>query len=352
MQEAKKQEWWDTLIFPALDCSDEVLFDVLAQSDGYVLRGGASRVEKEVRQQQDKPCLTLRSPSSTEEVSALHVDDSEIGRIAREEVMSLGLPHVAFLGYQGVVWSELRRRAFSEEGTLELLLPAGGDDSKRELDCLYQWVESLPKPVSVFAASDDLAVKLIQTAVLCGLEVPQDLAVIGADNNAHLCDNAVVTLSSIEFHAETIGRRCAWFLAEKMGLVTSLDKQPTLRPPELVIRQSSHPVTKHFVIYKAAMSWINRHALIGPSVDELADATAVSRRSLERIFDKIAQVSPASVIREKRIKAIIYLLAVDDVPLSYLAQQSGFPDQAAFSNFVHRNTGKSPSAIRSAGLGS
>ena len=277
------------------------------------------------------------------------MDDGEIGRIAYEEVMSLGLPHIAFLGYEGVIWSELRRDAFSQQEGLDFALLLSAEASISELEELNQWVKSLPKSVAVFAASDDLVVKLMQSALLCGLKIPQDLAVIGADNNAHLCDNAIVTLSSIEFHTETIGRRCAWFLAEKAGVIDSLVGQPTLRPPELIIRQSSHPVTKHFVIYKSAMSWIHRHALMGPSVDELADASSVSRRSLERIFDKIAHVSPASVIREKRMKAILYLLAMDDIPLAYLAQQAGFPDQASFSNFVRRNTGESPRSMRAEG---
>ena len=132
-----------------------------------------------------------------------------------------------------------------------------------------------------------------------------------------------------------------------MNIIEDLSDEPLFRPPELVIRQSSHQVSKNFIAYKAALSWINSHALAGPSVDELAEACGVSRRSIERVFHSASKTSPASVIRKKRINAILHLLVRDNIPMHKLAQQAKFPDQSSFSNFVHRNIGETPSYIRS-----
>lgn len=365
VQEAKKYKWWHTLIIPHLEELDDKAKALISDADAVVTKGVTTEMIGAISLL-NSSCLTLRSASSIEVTEAPHVDDREIGRIAYEELCGLGLAHYAFLGYEGIVWSEARRDAFFENTGIEnsgaentgiyeeLLLSADTVDSVVQLAEVKQWLEDQPKPVAIFAASDDLAAIVVQAALLCGIDIPQEVAVIGVDNNPHLCDNAVVTLSSVEFHMETIGRRCAWVLAKDLGLIDSesnnLASQPILRPPELVIRESSHQVTKHFVVYRRAMSWLNRHALTGPSVDELAEASSVSRRSLERIFAKIAKMSPARAIREKRIKAILYLLSMESLPLAQLAHLAGFPDQASFSNFVYRNMGDSPSSLRLKGV--
>ncbi|MDC0088182.1 helix-turn-helix domain-containing protein [Akkermansiaceae bacterium] len=347
VQESKKKEWWNTLILPALSCHDSNVDDLLDQADGFVTRGA----DKELISKIDtlkKPHLVLRASASLAPTAAPHVDDHEIGRVAYDEIMHLGGVNQAFLGYKDVIWSDARRRSFFETATTraELLLKLDQEDSSAGLAEVMSWLMSLPKPVAIFAASDELAIKVTQAALLAKINIPQDVSIIGADNNIELCDNSIVTLSSIDPHPGIIGRKCAWAMAQKMGFIESLEEQPILRPPELVIRQSSHPVTKHFVIYKSAISWINRNALSGPSVDELADVSNVSRRSLERIFDKVANVSPANVIREKRMKAILHLLTADDIPLSHLARRAGFSDQSSFSNFITRNTGETPTSIR------
>ena len=347
VEEAKKKSWWDTLILPCRDSVDTHTLDIFQQVDGFVTRDAAPEITELVQKQQ-KPNLVLRAPSSHEETSAPHVDDDAIGNLVSKEITKLSLPHHAFLGYSSVIWSERRHRAFKETfpSSSKLLLPPGAHSTAAGIMQVSTWLKSLPKPSGLFAASDDLAVAAVQAAKLAGIKVPLELSIIGADNNSPLCDRALITLSSIDLHPETIGRKCAWVMAQQMGLITDLSNAPLLRPPELVIRQSSHCVTKHFVIYKLALSWINKNALRGPSVDELASACSVSRRSLERIFHTEAKTSPANVIREQRINYILHLLTRDEIPLGTIAKQAKFPDQASFSNFVTRNTGKTARSIR------
>ena len=180
---------------------------------------------------------------------------------------------------------------------------------------------------------------------LAGLSVPEEVAVIGVDNNYLLCESSSPSLSSIDIHAADLGRMAMYQLGERLELDWeggAKHQEPTV----MVIRESSHQVDRYLLFYQIAVNYITSHALRGPSVAEVAESSGLSKRALERVFAKHASVSPGEMIREYRTNGILQLLKNQSLNLSMIAQQSGFADASGLSNFVKRVTGKSPGEWR------
>ena len=174
---------------------------------------------------------------------------------------------------------------------------------------------------------------------------PEEVAVIGVDNDGLLCESSSPSLSSVDLHAAEIGRAAAGHLTQLLKGELS-DPLPHIAPAVMVVRESSHEVDRYLLVYQSAMNYIANHALRGPHVADVANACGVSKRGLERAFAKHAGGSPAEIIREQRTAGILRLLKNQSLGLANIAQQSGFSDASGLSNFIKHVTGKPPGAWR------
>lgn len=207
-----------------------------------------------------------------------------------------------------------------------------------------EWVKSLSKPCGVLACNDEAGLDVLHACQLADLEVPAQVAVIGVDNDRLLCESSVPPLSSIDLHAEDVGRSAAKQLRSLLG--GEVDDEVHIGQISMVVRESSHEIDRYLLTYQKAVDFIAARALTGTSVGEVASNCGVSRRGLERAFVKYSNESPAGLIRNQRLSAILELLKNQPLSLDHLAEQTGFSDSAGFSNFVKRMTGKPPGAFR------
>jgi len=347
VKESKSHSWWTTISVPLSDKIDTDIIDLCSQVDGFVTRGAPIKL-KNIITESNKPHIVLRSPTSNKTQWPLHVNDVEIGQIAHNETKRLNIANQAFLGFKNVIWSKERNKAFAadDQNINELLITYGLHQTASGLQEIANWLMSLPKPTSLFAASDSLGSAAISACLLNNIKVPEEVAIIGADNDQHTCEITNPSLSSIDLHPESIGRACAWALAKEIGIIASLRSAPTVIPPSLVVRESSHSTNSNSKLYKKAITWINENALYGPSVQEVADYCNTSKRTLERAFLDINNCTPATYIRNQRLQGILYLLGKKELSLNQLSQISNFPDSSSFSNFIKRKTGKTPRELR------
>jgi len=130
-----------------------------------------------------------------------------------------------------------------------------------------------------------------------------------------------------------------------LGLLSEDAEAPEMMA-QCVRRESCEKVDRHKLIFQKALDYIHSRSLRTVKVDELARSCGVSRRGMERAFEKCGAVSPAALIRDVRLLAIIKLLEDQNSSIESVAEQSGFSDAAGLSNFVKRMTGKNPSSFR------
>jgi len=349
-------DWWHSLQMSSREVNVDRIARVLTHVDGVIGRNISEEIVDEL-EGQEVPTVVLRSasagdlPESEFVCEAAHVDDACVGAMAVLEIERIGLKNWGFVGYEGVGWSRSRGEAmmnkdaevYAVELTEEERSGWGG------VLRLMNWLCEVPKPIAIFGCCDEAGVAVTQACGMAGISVPSEVIVLGVDNDVRLCQASFPPLSSIDLQAFSVGKRAAWQMAKILGM--EVGEEPEILAPRLLARESSHDVDRYFLCYRKAVEWLAENALRGPKVEELSEVSGVSRRGLERAFSKHANVSPASVIRNYRLKAIEELLVRENLSLERVASQAGFADPAGLSNFVRRQKDMSPRELREFLLG-
>lgn len=320
--------------------------------DGMLVRGLEESRAREFAQL-GVPTVFIRSTEGkyAHYINGPHPDDRAIGRLAGEEFGYLNLDYWGFVHWKEVMWSEERKNtfhAYAESLGVKNEVLSLTKEERRDVVCVTQiaaWLKKLPKPCGVLACSDKAGLDVLHACRLLGLSVPDEVAVIGVDNDRLFCESASPALTSIDLKAADLGRAAVVQLGKMLGVLDA-DVEVPQTPAELVSRESTQRKDRHKIIYQRAMDYIEARPLSQLSVVVLASKCGISRRGLERAFSKCKADSPAAVIRQKRMVAIEVLLKDKTASLESVAHQAGFSDASSFSNFVKRMTDKSPGELR------
>ena len=320
--------------------------------DGIIARGLTEKMARFVASI-GVPSVLIRGSedAGADYMNGPHVDDSAIGRLAGAEFNHLNLAYWGFVHWEGVMWSEARKKSFDSYATSlgvsndTLALSQAVRQSWGSVRSIAKWLKSLPKPCGILACNDEVGLDVLHACQLIGASVPREVSVMGVDNDRLLCESTTPSLSSIDLRAAEIGKAAATQLVRMLADPED-QHQIAVKPANTVVRSSSHEVDRAMLTYQKALDFLSGRELSKMSVDEVARNCGVSRRGLERAFKKCAHSSPAAVVREMRIRAITQLLKDGFANLESIAHQAGFSDAAGLSNFVKRMTGKTPGSFR------
>ena len=278
-----------------------------------------------------------------------------VGRAAAGHFREKSLKNFAFCGYSGEAWSEKRR-----DGFCRLAVEAGGPVSvfespwrgagnargNADLKRIAQWLRGLPKPVGVMACNDVRGLDVVNACEQAGLLVPEDVAVIGVDNEEIHCDFCNPPLSSVEPDSEGIGYLAAELLDALMHGEKTNGKSVLLPPLRIVSRPSTDALAVEDVLVKRTVRFIREHALRGCTVEGLADHLKVSRSTLERRCRDALNRSPQEEIRRTRIDGIRKLLTETNFTLEHIAELCGFEHTEYMGVFFKRLTNQTPGEYR------
>jgi len=280
-------------------------------------------------------------------------DDVAIGRLAATHLLDRGFRSLAFCGYKHLEWSTLRADAYTAElkragRSCETLLGGLGEIGVWSVASLLgPWIKRLPKPVGIFACHDRVATLLIDACHYLGAAVPDEVAILGVDNNPQECAFASPPLSSIMGSARRIGYQASELLNSLMR-GTKLKAKPILvAPAGVAARASTDVFAADDPDVSAALQFIQTHADESFDVRDLAAATLTSRRMLERKFKTILQRTPREQILKAHVERAKSLLIDTNLSLLAVAIRSGFPSGSKFSYVFRRETGLTPRIFRS-----
>jgi len=261
-------------------------------------------------------------------------DDLTIGQVAAEHLLSRGLSHFGYIGHarrdvlagrrQGFT-SRLRRSRFRVH---EFYLPKQVARSKFSLAkderAMIDWLRSLPKPAGVMACNDDRGFEVMEACRQAGLRIPEDVALIGVDNADPLCRLSFPPLSSVAVAAERIGYEAAVVLETLMA--GRRPSKRTLRVPPLgvITRQSTDVVSVDDAQVAAALRFIRQNGHRPLRVSDVTRASASNRRTLERKFRELLASTVHHQIEEERISRAKTLLSDTRLPMTDVAEQSGY----------------------------
>ncbi len=278
-------------------------------------------------------------------ISTVSTNNRRIAVLAAEHLMDRGLKHFAYCGTRRHTldpWNRHRHEAFVEhlrKSGRKCFAYSGRYSASHSWEYLQKqladWLEKLPKPIGLMAANDARARHVLEACRRIQLRVPDDVAVIGVDNDELICNLACPPLTSIVQDTEEIGYRAACLLDRMMSQRTPKFTHIVIDPVAVVTRESTDMVATEDPIVSTALAYIRRNACEGLSVVDVARETGVSRSTLADRFKRIVGRTVHTEIRRVQIGIACELLATTDLALDLIARRAGLGN-AQYMNAVFR----------------
>jgi len=294
------------------------------------------------------PTVDLSAGRLVPELPWVEVDEAAVGRLAVEHLRGRGFENLAFCGDDRFRWSALRGDAFAEEARKNARTFARMDARPRDnsVAALAAWLAALPRPLGVFACFDRYGRELIEACKMSGLLVPEEVAVLGADDDELLCDLADPPLSSVRLNPRGAGVLAAELLTRWMDGEAPGPEGRFMPPLGVRTRRSTDVLAIEDPVLARALHFIHHHACDGIRVDDVVRAAAVSRRVLESRFKDRLGRSPHEQIFSTRIERIRSLLLGTDLSIAEIARRTGFRHVEYLTVAFKRETGCTPTDYR------
>ena len=307
------------------------------------------------------PILGINKPKVINDTLVEYVPDAstivtnshDIGRLAADHFLDLGYKNFAYCGFTGLPWSQKRYEGFAQtlksKGIDNCYNYVNDNASQAHADSdrlkMSQWLAKIPRPLCVFACNDDRAVTVLEACKIAKLNVPEEIAVLGVDNDELMCNLSSPSLSSIELDFENAGFKAAQHLNDLIQV--DVDTRIIAVPPlEIVSRQSTDVFAIEDEEVVGALIYIRDSFQKPIQITDVVKATCLSRRELERRFKKYLNKTIKSEIEGLRINLIKKRILNSNEPFYHIARDLEFTDMEHFSRYFKNITGQSPTQFR------
>lgn len=300
------------------------------------------------------PIVSVALDLSAQGIPSVLPDEERIGLLGLEHLIATGLRQVSTFRVDGSQFGVARERAFIARahkagvrvavgwGSVEAPPQWRGEDAEG----IISWLLGLPKPCGLFTCADHWARIVARYVRLAGLKVPDDIALVGVDNDVVECELLSPPLSSVMVPWQELGDRAA-SLVERVLEGQPLERQRWLTPPIAVAaRRSSEILAIEDAVVAQAVHWIRQNAHQHLNVPMVADAVGGGRKRLERRFRRALDRTVQEEIRRARVEIAMRLLRATDAGLVEIAKQSGFSNAALLSIAFKREVGMPPGVYR------
>ena len=273
----------------------------------------------------------------------LHHDSATIGEMAAQHLLSAGtFRSFVFLAPTGrPLWSEQRGKAFSA-----VLKRCGHScmrlDASQEIAEAVQTLRGLEKPIGMFAASDKTALQAFALARAAALRVPDELAILGVDNDESICESTKPALSSISTDPESLGYAAAQLLDGIMARPRCRARSVNLRCKLRVVARGTTPgISPYGRLVEKAVSYIEAYATDGIGPNDVAKHLGISRRLLDLRFSQILHRSVLSLIQDCRLKIVTRKLAARTSTIERVTEECGYASPNHLKKLFKRRFGMS-----------
>jgi len=338
------------------------------EGDGVIARIESRAMERAVLAL-GLPAIDLRGAFDVR-MPLVESNERTTSKLAFDHLTRRGFRQLAFCGFGGANYSARRLRYFAElAGAAGLPLhqfesPTASSPSGQEMTLsareqlaqlpdasMLEWLSELPKPIGLFACNDVRGQQVLNACRELDIGIPEQMAVLGVDNDSLYCELSDPPLSSVVLNSERIGMVAAQLLDGMIdgGLVPP--PKSFVDAERVETRQSSDVMAIADVEVAAAARFIRLHACQLIAVDDVVAETRISRRQLERRFREAFGRSLHGEITRIRLQRVKALLHETDLPLARLAELTGYPHPEYLSAVFRKSEGTPPSAYRRAQKG-
>lgn len=324
------------------------------EGDGVIARVDSAPAAKTLRKLKI-PVVDVSADRPTSEFPRVSIDNTAVARLAVTHLQGKGLRNFAYIGDHRFIWSRQRADEFSrlmaregKECRIFNEAPTSGTapSADVELRAIASWLQSLSRPVGIFACYDNRALQVLEACQTLGLAVPDEVAVIGVDDDEVLCHLSNPPLTSVLPNARLTGFEAAAQLSRLMHGEQIGSQTYFVEPIRVVERQSTDVSAVDDPKIAAALRYINDHACEGIDVSDVLRAVPVSRTLFDRRFKALLGHSPHQHIVNKRIERAKSLLIDSDLSVAVIAELVGFANTSYLSTVFRRVTKLAPKAFR------
>jgi len=325
------------------------------QADGIIAHLGDGRVLKNVMDLRIPAIITsIREPIA--QTHAIESNDEAIGRMAVDYFLGRGFHHFAYCGFDGMHWSKRRgesfRRTVTQAGREICVYEQPRRKNLRtaedEQPFLVDWLRSLPKPTALLTCNDDRGRQVLITCKTARLKVPDDIAILGVDDDEFVCETTHPQLSSINLGVEAAGYAAAVLLRDLMA-EPKLDREKeriTVSPLYVAERQSTDVLATKDREVAAALRFIREHVRETVQVRNIAEAAGLSRRALQQRFSKVTGHPVHDEIKRSRVDHMARMLTSTNLSITEIARLFQCAEVNNISRYFRQQTGLTPSQYR------
>jgi LacI family transcriptional regulator len=288
-------------------------------------------------------------------------DHAHAAQLVSQHFLSRGLRNFLYYSDEDNWSYEERGRGFVEALQAEgrhcswlrwhqsIAFRAGRQEWQRKRDWLANCIKRLAKPVGIFAANDEQAVDILESCEVAGVKVPEEVAVVGAENYLLAPENMPTPISSVDTNLELLGYRGAELLDRIMrrpALASTLTEPIRVPAAGLMVRKSSDLMAVKHPGVARSLRFIFEHCHEPISVKDLISVAAMSRRGLHKAFIEHLGRTPGEELHRARIDRAKALLAESDHKIEVIAGMCGYQSANSFCVAFKQTTSKSPKAYR------
>ncbi|HTJ49556.1 MAG TPA: DNA-binding transcriptional regulator [Cyclobacteriaceae bacterium] len=276
------------------------------------------------------------------------------GKMGAEYFLRKGFKHFAFYGFKDIVWSRERGEGF--ENTLkemghEVHYFEHKKSRSRELwyykpSSLSKWLKSLPKPIAIMTCDDNQGQHITQACRHSGIRIPEEVAVLGVDNDETICNLSDPPLSSISLDSEKGGYEAARLLHQMMKNKKKDFYDILVKPTQVITRHSTDIYATNDNYISSTLRYIHQNIDSNLKVDQILKQVPLSRRSLEKRFQEITGYPVYKYIYNLRVEKFAQRLLETDKTVFEIAIEIGLDDGKNISRSFKKVKGCTPQEYR------
>lgn len=308
------------------------------------------------------PVVDVLGNSRFEGIPGFDTDADAVARLAAEFLLRAGFRNFAYCGYGGIPFSDRREAAFAEQlarhrHPVRVFPALPSEFPEAHIQAVEQrglgmelaignWLGKQPRPLALFACNDIRAQQVLNACREHGIKVPEEVAVIGVDNDDVLCNLCEPPLTSIEPDTERIGYEAAALLDRLMRGQRAKPGITQIAPARIVERTSTDVVPIEDLITVQAVRFIRDHVNDGIAVKDVLAHLGRSRTDLEQRFRRWLKTSVRGEIQRRRMDRACRLLQQTELNLSRVADGSGFASAAHLCRLFQQQFHQTPTQYR------
>ena len=301
---------------------------------------GGHGYHPEVFRSMSFPIVYLNHPidHSLKDHFAVCEDSAAVTRLALEHLQTLECRHFIFIKYhKKAEWEARRLRAFhdfvNKNGSSHSIL-----SSEEVAD--IETIRQLPPHSGILGCCDAVAQVALQSAILAGRRIPNDLAIIGIDNEQTICEAQKPELSSVEIDRKCAGRKLAELLALTMNDTAEKPRTVYYGPSRIIRRDSTKSLGSPSLKTLTALEYIRENACNGRlSIDDVAKVMGCARTGATELFRRTTGKSIGEAINEIRFKRACELLNQSDMTIGEIIAACGYDSASYLSRYFRERTG-------------